>query len=467
MKNKIKCKKGSAMQLAIIALLLVSICITSISSMVINQTKNNMKSSQNTGVKYNTESGVDEVIAKFIEEIESSGEKSVADEFDILHKYVEITDILVGSNGIVNATISNILNNMKIGIVTKTDMQALSKSLEETMQTAGASNPDAKELLGIAKKYADFFSNYFFNEYNELDLKNIKYNTIKEFVNLIIENLAEIEFERGNGNNKVTDKGNISVVYRDISLNKNHSKNIDNIYQAFITNPESTNITIQINKNLETKKTEDEINEWAKKNVDKLKSLLIKDSYKYSDAIKREIELINKGGYLNEKELKHYYSTTGNPNYRQIVTQRLKIINYEIDMLIQWLEYMEDLSKINSSSGSESESIENLIITVPKEINLPVSNDDEVKKTLSIVYNETNKTDNINNKTINLIDDSEKLKFEILKPGLGTKIILNLKIQSQIDGYTIESDVDVKIYEILNKNEYKVDYEVKDWKKVN
>lgn len=472
--KKIKNNQGSAMQIAIIGILLVGVCSFTVTSMVINQIKTNTKSSQNTSLKYETEEGIDETIANFIENINITGEVVVTTELDILQMYVKIADTIVGSQGLVNAEINNILNNMKSGIFTKTDLKQLADQLGiiET-DLAGKSNKDAKQLVGIAKVYAEFFVNTLFDpDTNEIDINRINYKACQNMITDVFYNLQEREFESGNGANKKIYDGNIGVVYRDITLNNNkYSKELDKLYNTFIKDSDikdrlTSLSNIKYNALEAETVTDSKIKDWARSNVSHIIKK-IKDT-DYETAIKNEISRINKGGYIKESQIIGLYKTTGKGqvNVRNLVIERLDIVKREIDMLIQWLTYMDELSKDVTIGGSSSSSTGDLIVSVPKEIKIE---DNSNKEKVGKVTHYT-----INSEDVTFLDDdsSGKYKFKILKTGLTTKIDLKLKIESQVQDstkgdYKIESNVIVKIDNILGKHDYNIDYEIADWNKVN
>lgn len=474
MLKKIKNKQGSAMQVAIIGILLVGFCSFTVTSMVINQIKTNSKSSQNTILKYETEEGIDETIAKFIENINITGNVVVTTEADILQMYVKLADTIVGSNGIVNAEINNILNNMDSGIFTRSDLDQLAQQLGYIENDlAGNSNKDAKQILGIAKEYAEFFRDTLFDpKTSQLDVTRINYKACQKMIKNIFYNLQERVFESGNGANKKIYDGNIGVVYRDITLNNNkYSKELDKLYNTFIKDSyikdRLTSLSnIKYNTSEGETVTDSKIKDWARSNVSHIIKE-IKDT-DYETAIKNEISRINKGGYIKESQIIGLYKTTGKGqvNVRNLVIERLDIVKREIDMLIQWLTYMDELSKDVTIGGSSSSSTGDLIVSVPKEIKIEDnSNKEKVGKVTHYTINSTDVT-------FLGKDASGKYKFEILKTGLTTKIDLKLKTESQVQdstkgNYKIESNVIVKINKILGKHDYNVDYEIADWNKVN
>ena len=162
--RKLKSQKGSVMSLAIVLIVLVSIVGTSITMMVNNQMKTYQVNSRYSDLKYDTEKGIEEVIGKFIDNINVVGKNDQFSEAGILQSYVELADILVASNGKFNSAVNDVLNSIKQGVATKQDMNTLITEMNKLGTMVGKSNPDAKELTGIAAEYATFFRDNFFNE---------------------------------------------------------------------------------------------------------------------------------------------------------------------------------------------------------------------------------------------------------------------------------------------------------------
>lgn len=435
MLRKIKKQNGSAMSLAIALIAIVTIIGSSITMMVNNQMKVYQVNSRHTNLKYDTEKGIEEVIGKFIENIKVVGRNDEFSETGVLQSYVELADIIVASNGKFNSAVNDVLNRIKQGVATKQDMNTLIIEMNKLGTMVGKSNPDAKELIGIAVEYATFFMDNFFNE----NSNGVSTEVAKEFIKKIINNLSTREFKTGNGNNSGTYYGNVGVVYRDLVTISKKGEPFKSIYTEFKNN-NSTNVAGKL-KNLDNLTEND---------IDRILSSI--NSTNYIENIKLEMNNVSKGSYLNEKEIKHYYSTTGNVKNIDNVSKRLQIVKKEIDMLVQWLNAIK-----GNMQGTEGETtiVSSLQVQVPAQVT------ESNGKTISITPVEN---DNITS-TKKIVDELEIYEINILSPSASTNILINLDIQSKTDEYTIEADVDVNIYGIVSEVDYKVEYSVTNWNK--
>ncbi len=452
--NILKNKRGSAMQLAIIAIALVGIGGAVITSMVVNQIKATSKSSQSLDLKYDVESGVEETIAEFIDKISAEGFKKEITEFNIIKLYVELADMLVKSNGVANTEINIILDKIGKGeTVTKDEIGQIKSAIELAIKNEqGKSNPHADKLLNMVLKYTTFIQNNLFDSEGNTTINNINYAKCKEYINIIIENLSEIKFD-----DKSVEYGNISIAYRDTKLNNKNYKSLEGLYNVF--NKTSGNIYVKL-KELQSKNSEILINEWVEDNADLLIDSINDTNYK--TIIDDEINLITEvEDYLNINKIDQEYKTTGSTkkDINDIVIQRLKIVKFEIDMLIDWINIMQNIAPDQSVEPGYGET---LIIAVPKIVNLASSN-------CQVTYNTVNRNENEELGRVNLLNDVNWYKFEVIQRP-STSIVLDLKIISEInsseENYKIESDIQVTIEQILSKNNYRVNYQVKDWKKV-
>lgn len=464
--NKLKNQKGSAMQIAIIAIVLVGIGGAMITSMVINQIKSTHKASQTLDLKYDTEAGIEEVIGDFIDKINAKGFKREITEFNIVKLYVELAYELVQSNGVASREIEAILKKIGNGeMINKSEIIQVKYALQYAIGSEqGKSNPHADQLLKMALEYTLFIENNLFDTNGNLTIDGITFKKSQSFIRIIINDLTEVKFE-----DKDTVYGNISVAHRDTQCNYKSYKNLSNLYSNL--NKDTGFITIKI-KELTGLTNEEAIKTWVDKNTDTVIGNIEKTDY--TNVIDNEISLIQGGGYLETSDIKNLYKTTGDVTgdiFNNIVKDRLKIIKLEIDMLIDWIRLMQNL-KPDTSGGTEL--TERLIIEVPKAIEIKNNNNEIIAKTVAVNYDSENKA--VNEKEgaekVKLLDSTDSkynkdfYSFEILKPP-STELVLNLDIVGKIQKYKIQTKVDVKINDILSKDKYEVDYEVKDWKKVN
>lgn len=463
--NKLKNQKGSAMQVAIIAIVLVGIGGAMITSMVINQIKSTHKASQTLDLKYDTEAGVEEVIGDFIDKINAKGFKKEIEEFNIIKLYVELANELVQSEGTADDQINAILNKISNGeMVNKSEVIKVRKTIQEAIEKKeGKSNPHADQLLKMALEYTLFIENNLFDINENLNINVITFEKSKSFIKMIIKNLAEVPFD----DKQAIVYGNISVANRDTQYNSKGNNNLSNLYANF--NKDKGPITIKI-KELTKLTNEELIKLWVDDNANTVIGNIEKTDY--TNVIDNEIKLIQGSEYLKTSNIEKLYKTTGNITsdiVKNMVKDRLKIIKLEIDMLIDWIKLMQNL-KPDGSGGTELK--ERLIIEVPKSIEVKNNKGEIIAKTVTVEYDNENKAINELEKRVKLLSSTDSkynpnfYSFEILKPPL-TEVVLNLDIIGQIQEYKMEAKVDVKTHDILGKDKYEVDYEVKDWKKVN
>ncbi len=468
--KKINSNKGSAFIIAIIAIVLVGIGSVTITSMVINQIKNTHKSSQNTELKYDTEALVEEVTGEFIANINGEGYKREISEFNIIKMYVELADKLVKSNGIANTEIGDVLKKIENGeLLNKEDILKIETELNKAiLNQQGNSNPHADGLLTAALDYTVFIKKnlYKTTDLNETpSIENITQIQSKDFIKIIISKLSEVEFPYGQGNNSYL-CGNVKVVFNDTIMNKYGYKYLNSLNNEFDKNS-TANIYSKV-KELTLKNDISLINSWISTNAN---ALIMKiESTKYRDTIDKEISLINNSSdsYLNTKDIIKKYKTTGSfsdTQIRQLVVDRLEIVKFEIDMLVDWIKIMQSLNQDNSGSNQIGQV---LVINVPQNIEIKNLAGNILAKTTKVEYNTENRIENEANTRVELYEDdiNNIYKFMILKPPT-TTVILDTDVEGIVENNKIQAKLKITINSIEDKDEFQVNYEVIDWKKVN
>ena len=458
MLKKIKNKKGSAMTLAIIVLLIVGIGGTVTTNMVINQMKSTQKNSELIDSKYETEAEVEKVIGEYIDKINAEGDKTSISDFDVLYYYVNIADLLIKDNSKpIKDAMASIKVNLENGILKKEDLESIYSNIGTITSGTGNSRPEGKLFLEMAKYYTELFMDNLFgtnsNSDSMVDLSTLTVKNCENMINGVLKNLSKEEFSYKEKGKTYTHYGNAGLLYRNIKFAENTSNNIDEIYIAFGSNTNTKFGEI-------TGKIDSLLTQYNISNIDEIINEI--KELQHEVKLEDEKEKVNTGNYLNTGKLLDIYKkiSTGDVNdldVTNMVKDEIMIVKLEINMLLQWLNIYKDLNSNTDSEGTVNPS-EGFRITVPKEISW--NNGKVVAKPRNVVE------DFKDNPNITLINDPG-LDIYIFEIKSAHEIVLNLDVNAEIENYKIFADVELNINPIMTEHTYDIDYKVKSWNKVN
>lgn len=433
-KNKLKNNEGSSMVLVIIAMVLVTLLIGTIGMQLNNQIKFNSKTETYIQSKYESQGGIENGIAEFINHINVTGDLnsstlSIADKYmNIVLQYSNEALYINGNQGIAEREIQDIIDEIK---ALKQSNLPLDKIKEKYNVIDGKINIaiDGVKDKNNAQKQLIYNELLCAKEYLrilQLDMttENSVYS-IKYIINRITSNAEFCQrYINYNGH----------ILNSDVNNHLENLKNmVNDIYQN-VGNAINNKDTNSMNKYL------DNIN-------------------KYDEIIQAIMEVMNiEKGKILLSNIKDYYEN-GNKDFYKIVYNRMETIKLELELLRKNILFLKDgIASGENSSGSgssnSSDSNNKLVVTIPKTIdNITEEDLDYISK---VTVDECKLNSNIS-----ITELSNEYKIEVINNA--TIINISVSIESKNDNYTTNSKVNIIISNIKDSQTYDVKYKVVSW----
>lgn len=435
LKNKLKNNEGSSMVLVIIAIVLVTMLVGTICMKLNNQIKFNSKTEKHIQSKYESQGGVENGIAKFINSINVTGDlnsntSAIRDKYmDIVLQYSNEALLINGNQGIAEREIQDIIDEIKALKKSNLPLDKIKEKyniIDGKIDIAidrleGKSNSEKQLVyneLVYAKEYLRILQ---LDMTNQNSLSNIRY-----IINRITSN---------------SDLCKQDIDYKEHILDSDIKNHLDNLKNKI--NDIYQNIGNAINN-----KDINSMNRYIE-NINKYDEIMQAIMQRMNE--KKESILVN-----NIKQ--NYGNGNGNKDFYQIVYKRMETIKLELELLRENILFLKDgiISGVNSSgSGSLNSSNKNkLVVTIPKIIDNITEEDLNYKSKVTVDECKLNSN-------ISITELSKVYQIEVINNT--ARIDISLSIESKNDNYTTNSKVNIIISNIRDSETYDVKYEVLSW----
>jgi len=295
LKKKLRNKNGSAMTLAIVTLLIVGICGTTVTSMVTNQIKSTKNNYDSIDSNYQAEAQVETLVADYIDQIEVKGERGVNLNYDLLiwyfmiaHRYTEVAETYTKyyhteySSSVISKLKNGELENPYPNVYTLLGDNGHIGKFEEELETYIASNCECFDTC----KGKDCSS-----------CKNINNNNNKP----------------NNNNNKCNSEKIRTLTLEDLELIDTRFKQISNLLELTLND---NNYNDKSRSIMELKQVMEVCRQYLKLITDNVKDS--SEGLKFSNFTLQECNMFISGTLNNISKTEYSYFENDNKNYGSI-----------------------------------------------------------------------------------------------------------------------------------------------------